>query len=354
MYTRTWGTLVYSLIRRTFCRVCTESDCGEVGGQAQSLVAQNSHPSIQWPCSTVLNCWVLPGVLSLSAIKSHGLRVIVVVTSWFWRIRNNAVWVDSWFRRTTFTGTAVVNPELVWRDSQGHCCCHQLILGFTGIVVNFELVWAESQWWVLTADLEKSQTDRGVVVDNLGVTEVLLLLTVGLEECLGGMGAASSLFWRITRVLLFLTGLEGSLGSRFIAVVSNWINSVETWLWYYVYQFCDVRMCPHADSFNLVISVPVNLLFMHFVIIHGFSFHQPFSWNAPKVRPGMSDVSSAQYHRAIFWFPFLSPLLLFCRGLLLFLSCNFSAHGSLFPQNAIDFIQRQAALYGWCCGAKTW
>lgn len=53
---------------------------------------------------------------------------------------------------------------------------------------------------------------------------MLLLLTVGLEECLGGMGAASSLFWRITRVLLFLTGLEGSLGSRFIAVVSNWIH----------------------------------------------------------------------------------------------------------------------------------
>lgn len=78
------------------------------------------------------------------------------------------MWVDSWFRKITFTGTAVVNPELVWRDSQGHFCCHQLILRFTGIVVNFELVWAESQWWVLTTDLEKSQTDRDVVVDNLG------------------------------------------------------------------------------------------------------------------------------------------------------------------------------------------
>ena len=39
---------------KDFCRVSTEFDSGEILRQAQSL-APNSHPTIWWPCSIVLN-----------------------------------------------------------------------------------------------------------------------------------------------------------------------------------------------------------------------------------------------------------------------------------------------------------
>ena len=47
----TWGTLVYSCIRRTFVE-CTEFDSRESLGQVQSL-ACNSYPSVWWPHSVV-------------------------------------------------------------------------------------------------------------------------------------------------------------------------------------------------------------------------------------------------------------------------------------------------------------
>ena len=40
---------LYSLIRKDFCRACTEFDSREISGQAQSELAHNGHPSIWWP-----------------------------------------------------------------------------------------------------------------------------------------------------------------------------------------------------------------------------------------------------------------------------------------------------------------
>ena len=72
---RTWsqflhtGSSIYSLIRRTFIRVCTEFDSGEMSGREQSL-AHNGHPSIWWPRFIVLNSGFRERVLLLCATDS--------------------------------------------------------------------------------------------------------------------------------------------------------------------------------------------------------------------------------------------------------------------------------------------